>query len=86
MKISELHRSDFNQQSPTLITHQWLSHDDANFALRHGCEVGEQTLEDVLARLALRVNTDGHHGRGTFLSLRIGDWRDGRFAVSVPHR
>lgn len=67
------------------MTHQRLSHDDADLALGHGSEVGEQALEDVLARLALRVDADGHHGWWTLLSLRTADWRDGGFIVSVPH-
>lgn len=72
-------------QSESLPTHQRLSHDDADLALGRGGEVGEQALEDVLARLALRVDADGHHGRRTLLSLRTADWRDGGFIVSVPH-
>lgn len=68
------------------VTHQRLSHDDADLALRQGGEVGKQTLEDVLARPALRVDADGDHGWGAFFTLRTADWRDGRFIVSVPHR
>lgn len=69
----------------SLLTHQRLSHDDADLAFRHGGEVGKEALEDVLARPALRVDADGHHGWWTFLSPRTADWRDGRFTVSVPH-
>lgn len=67
------------------MTYQRLGHDDADLALGHGGEVGEQALEDVLARLALRVDADGHHGWRTLLSLRTADRRDGGFIVSVPH-
>lgn len=74
-----------NVCSLTLLTHQRLSHDDADLLLRHVGEVGEQTLEDVLARLAVRVDADGHHGWRTSFSLRTADWRYGRFIVSVPH-
>lgn len=76
-------RTGHKEQSPS--THQRLGHDDAYLALWHVGEVGEQALEDVLARLALRVDANGHHGRRTLLSLRTADWRDGGFTVSVPH-
>ena len=45
--------------------YQRLGHDDAYLALREGGEVGEEALEDELARLALGVDVDGHHGDGT---------------------
>lgn len=66
-------------------THQRLGHDDADLALGDGGEVGEEALEDVLPRFALRVDADGHHGRGSLLSLRTADWRDGGLGVSVGH-
>lgn len=66
-------------------THQRLGHDDADLSLGHGGEVGEQALEDVLARPALWIDADGHHGRETLVSLRTADRRDGGFTVSVPH-
>lgn len=70
---------------PLSMTHQRLGHDDTDLALRHNGEVGEQALEDILARPALWINADGHHGWGTLLSLRTANWRDWGFTVSVPH-
>ena len=68
-----------------LLTHQRLCHDDAYLALGGGGEVGEQALEDELARLALGVDADGRHGRGSLLSQGTADRRDGGLGVSVPH-
>lgn len=74
-----------NINPPLSTSHQRLGHDDADLALRHDGEVGEQALEDILAWPALWIDADGHHGWGTLFSLRTADWRDGRFTVSVPH-
>lgn len=83
MTNSAATRNDHRPQNQSAF-YQRLGHDDADLAFWHRGEVGEQALEDILSRLALRVDADGHHGRGTFLSLRTADWRDGGFAVSVP--
>lgn len=61
------------------VTHQGFCHDDANLALGEQGKVGEQALEDELARLTLRVHVDRRHDDRTLpLSQSSTDWRDGR--------
>jgi len=69
----------------SLLTHQRLGHDDAYLALGGGGEVGEEALEDELARLAVGVDADGRHGGRSLLARRTADRRDGGLGVSVAH-
>lgn len=68
--------------STSRFTHQWLGHDKSDFALGKRGEVGKQALEDVLARAALGIHVDGHHGPGALLAMRVVHRRHRRLAVS----
>lgn len=60
------------------VSYQWLSHDDADLAFWQCGEVGEEALEDILARFAFGVHGDRHDGNRTFpLALTAAHWREG---------